>query len=674
MKHAETVVHWIDGNSTLSAMESLRGVIKTVKAESNIDPDSMLGIPKQTPCTVGNTLLVFDGWNNPEILSQTHEYLNFFAQCRVIFTTQDKRTVREFVPKEDVFQLGGLSSDEAETLFYRHAPNKSFDPIELGNLLDLLKDVDYTPSAIEHAAWHISKNDVSPSSYAELLWGKRGIPRTLDINRTLTVDDCPSMSSSQVFETLYSNIRQDALARDIIILTAILGRQNIRANLIASILGQPKRRIIEALEVLQAFCMIDCNHDDQQYHSFGTQHSTTLHLLARLATIDPTGMMRRAVAEALLPSLAYDSEAQVVLHSTLSCVPYAQSLLQVAKADIGTVDRDTVTASFGILASRLRDIFKIQGSYVNSIIYANLATDIFTASMGRSIHTMNETFARLAESKELSGDIRGAERLWRRVLDMRKRENGVDDTTTIAAMRDLGINLHEQGRFLAARKQYYHALKLLKCLGGPVDERMKTLHSLAVTLQSLGRYDNAEKMHRKVLRWRARHLEPDHHLTLSTVNNLGTLYHLQENWDSALDMYQRALAGKTKRLGIAHPLTLRVQMNMAMVHEAKGDIRKAGVILQQSLNLYRNKLGTDDHIDIIAALKLHARVLYGQEKYVESERVTAKAFTASCKVFGEKHEETLELWRDADALASWLEANPEYPGYERRICRDPPST
>jgi len=51
-------------------------------------------------------------------------------------------------------------------------------------------------------------------------------------------------------------------------------------------------------------------------------------------------------------------------------------------------------------------------------------------------------------------------------------------------------------------------------------------------------------------------LGPDHASTLSTVNNLGSLYDDQGKLKEAEEMYQRALEGKEKALGSDHTSTL----------------------------------------------------------------------------------------------------------------------
>ena len=60
---------------------------------------------------------------------------------------------------------------------------------------------------------------------------------------------------------------------------------------------------------------------------------------------------------------------------------------------------------------------------------------------------------------------------------------------------------------------------------------------------------------------------PDHLLTLSTVNNLGSLYADQGRLQEAEAMYQQALAGKENIWGQGHPSTLSTVNNLGSLYE-----------------------------------------------------------------------------------------------------------
>ena len=69
-------------------------------------------------------------------------------------------------------------------------------------------------------------------------------------------------------------------------------------------------------------------------------------------------------------------------------------------------------------------------------------------------------------------------------------------------------------------------------------------------------------MYRRALAGYEKALGPDHTSTLSTVNNLGTLYVTKASWIEAEKMYRRALAGKEKALGPDHTSTLNTVNNL----------------------------------------------------------------------------------------------------------------
>jgi len=82
------------------------------------------------------------------------------------------------------------------------------------------------------------------------------------------------------------------------------------------------------------------------------------------------------------------------------------------------------------------------------------------------------------------------------------------------------------------------------------------MSNLAVVLDSRGKYDEAEMMHRQALELKERVLGKEHPSTLTSVYCLAYLLHGQEQYGDASILYQRASLGYQRILGSDHPTTL----------------------------------------------------------------------------------------------------------------------
>eukprot|EP00435_Cladocopium_sp_Y103_P064679 s1011_g26.t1 len=130
-------------------------------------------------------------------------------------------------------------------------------------------------------------------------------------------------------------------------------------------------------------------------------------------------------------------------------------------------------------------------------------------------------------------------------------------------------------------------------MGGP--EHRVTLiavNNLAFVLQNLGRFSEAEALHRRSLAGKEAQLGANHPSTLTSMSNLAVLLREQGKFDEARaeslwgedeaklhdaaeGLHRRALAGREDQLGSTHPDTLRSVSNLAALLKAKGSFAEA---------------------------------------------------------------------------------------------------
>jgi tetratricopeptide (TPR) repeat protein len=151
-----------------------------------------------------------------------------------------------------------------------------------------------------------------------------------------------------------------------------------------------------------------------------------------------------------------------------------------------------------------------------------------------------------------------AETLYQRALAGYEKTLGLEHTTTLDTVNNLGTLYRKQGKQVEAETLYQRALAgKEKALGLEHTSTLKTVNNLGVLYKKQGKLVKAEDIYQRVLAGREKKLGPEHTATLDVVYNLGLLYQNQGKLVEAEAMYQRGLAGRKKTLGPEHKSTLK---------------------------------------------------------------------------------------------------------------------
>ncbi|MFY9974177.1 MAG: tetratricopeptide repeat protein, partial [Chromatiaceae bacterium] len=94
---------------------------------------------------------------------------------------------------------------------------------------------------------------------------------------------------------------------------------------------------------------------------------------------------------------------------------------------------------------------------------------------------------------------------------------------------------------------------------------LTSINNLASLYQAQGHYGDAEPLYRRVLAASGPILGNDHPRTLASVNNLAVLYQAQNYFGEAEPLFRRALAASERVFGETHPDTVAVQLNLGVL-------------------------------------------------------------------------------------------------------------
>jgi Tfp pilus assembly protein PilF len=216
-----------------------------------------------------------------------------------------------------------------------------------------------------------------------------------------------------------------------------------------------------------------------------------------------------------------------------------------------------------------------------------------------------------------------------------------DQSKAMRITNRCGWYLTHMGKYQEAEAMHRRALVASKkVLGAEHPDTLISINSLGLVLNRQGEYDEAEMMHRRALVAREKVLGAEHPSTLISVNNLGLVLDRQGKYDKAEVIHRRALKGYEKVLGAEHPETLISVSNLGYVLDSQRKYDEAEAMHQRALVAREKVLGAEHPSTLISVSNL-GLVLDRQGKYDEAEVMHRRALKGYEKVLGAEHPETL---------------------------------
>ncbi len=182
-----------------------------------------------------------------------------------------------------------------------------------------------------------------------------------------------------------------------------------------------------------------------------------------------------------------------------------------------------------------------------------------------------------------TGNLEAAETLFREVLDRTIALNP-SPAELARARADFGWALMDQHK-LAEAEQYLRMASdtLLEAEGPTHPTTLRVRDSLAVTLQNLGRRDEAIEIYDEILAIRREQMGESNPLTLWAMNNLGTaLSETPSRVDEGRVMMERVLELQRERYGNAHLYSITTMNNLASIYRKLGRKDEAEVLWSEA--------------------------------------------------------------------------------------------
>lgn len=179
----------------------------------------------------------------------------------------------------------------------------------------------------------------------------------------------------------------------------------------------------------------------------------------------------------------------------------------------------------------------------------------------------------------------------RRALGIRERELGPGHPSLARPLDALGTTAFYLDRWEESADYYRRALDLSEGDAEQAEARLITMSNLTITLETLGRYAEAERLHRESLALRESHFGSDHPRTAHSLANFGTFLLNRRRPDEAAPLLERALAIQQRAKGPDHADVGFVLGDLAVLERERGNYPQAERYAVQAADTMRAALG-----------------------------------------------------------------------------------
>ena len=178
----------------------------------------------------------------------------------------------------------------------------------------------------------------------------------------------------------------------------------------------------------------------------------------------------------------------------------------------------------------------------------------------------------LASRLEDRQDYSGAEKMFRKLMELRKQVFGLESDEMVRVMRELMFNLGQQGK-QGNQGKLEEALEMcqsleelqVKMLGVEHPETIKTVNNMVAYLQILGRQEESERVRQKSLELQEKVLDDDHPNSITKLNRSAQSLENEGKYQEAIVTYQEALRLQSFVLGFTHAQTASTTLDVQRI-------------------------------------------------------------------------------------------------------------
>ncbi|KAK1238013.1 hypothetical protein MKX08_002592 [Trichoderma sp. CBMAI-0020] len=248
----------------------------------------------------------------------------------------------------------------------------------------------------------------------------------------------------------------------------------------------------------------------------------------------------------------------------------------------------------------------------------------------------------------LLGDYETAKQMSNKALGARpnikgKRKTERDDTRRLENTSLTALILMDQGLYDEAERlfaQVTDAFKMMETTAKPVLlNTLTSMNNLASVYRVQGQWKEAEDLLDRV-RHRRAEVNKTGSSALATLSNLASTYRAQGRYVEATKLQEAVLKSCKAELGEGHMQTLTNMSNLASMYRIRGELGKAEALQAKAMNIRDIKFGRE-HPDTLTSMNGLASIFRAQGRLWEAEELQVQVVELRRTKLGPSHPNTL---------------------------------
>jgi eukaryotic-like serine/threonine-protein kinase len=239
------------------------------------------------------------------------------------------------------------------------------------------------------------------------------------------------------------------------------------------------------------------------------------------------------------------------------------------------------------------------------------------------------------------GDQDKAIQQQRRAVAIRRNEFGLENPETVGAMNDLAIVLNQVGKFADAQKLLEEVVAVKRRTLGPEDPvTLRSVNNLAIALAMQGLIDDAVKLVEETLEIQRRVEGPESITTLRSAYNLAIMRRHLGRWADARPLFDESLQTLRRVFSPDHQDTLRVVNGLGELMLDQRRPEEARALFEEALKGQVRALGPTNEETVLTMINL-ADTARLQGHFDEARKLAEEANGLNRRTLGPEHPQTL---------------------------------
>ena len=231
----------------------------------------------------------------------------------------------------------------------------------------------------------------------------------------------------------------------------------------------------------------------------------------------------------------------------------------------------------------------------------------------------------------------------RQVVALREKVLGSEHPDTLLSRYNLANVFSHEAKYVEAEAMYREVIELDEKVIGPEDSRTFAARiGLANVLNSEGKLSESETLYRDVIKLDQRVYGPEHPITLNDRMNLATGLQAAGKYSAAEAEYRFVIKAQENHLGPEHAYTLNTRNNLAELLNDEGRYSEAEVECRRLIGLEEKVGGPEDRLTLNSRGNL-AVALIGQGTFAEAETQYRDVMMLMERKFGLDYPDTVDF-------------------------------